>query len=155
MLISVYIYIYVLYIWKKIRAMTPEWMYLCVCRSLEYLDCVHGLFSLLLALIVAPGRRRNKCWRGQTYLGGNVSTEEAGLETPMETKSRLKVTPGRDPGLPPSASSVERASPPRLSSPGLHTALGKQISNCLSVMLHDLHASHHPSKHSCHHQYYC
>lgn len=41
---------------------------------------------------------------------------DEGLRPPMETKSRLKVTVGRDPGLPPSASSVERASPPRLSS---------------------------------------
>lgn len=49
----------------------------------------------------------------------------------METKSRLKVTAGRDPGLPPSASSVERATPPRLPLPWhLHTALGTgQISN--------------------------
>lgn len=33
-------------------------MSLCVCRSLEYLDCVHGLFNLLQALDVAPGRNR-------------------------------------------------------------------------------------------------
>lgn len=110
-------------------------MYLCVCRSLEYLDCVHGLFSLLLALIVAPGRKRIYV-KGHRIQVDHLSTMEAGLKTPMETKSRLKVTAGRDPGLPPSASSVERASPPYLSSPGLHTALEKQISNCLSVMLH-------------------
>lgn len=54
-----------------------------------------------------------------------------GGPAPMETKSRLKVTAGRDPGLPPSASSVERASPPRLPLPWhLHTALRTgQISN--------------------------
>lgn len=67
------------------------------------------------------------------------STVEAGFETPMETKSRLKVTAGRDPGLPPSSSSDERAStpPPVLSRPA-HCTLGMQISNCLSVgMMHD------------------
>lgn len=51
--------------------------------------------------------------------------EEVGPETPMETKSRLKVTVGRDPGLPPS---VERASPPHPYSPNPIPSLGKQIS---------------------------
>lgn len=74
----------------------------------------------------------------------------------METKSRLKVTAGRDPGLPPSASSVERATPPRLPLPWhLHTALGTgQISNpspeCHG-MLHERtepRHSHSPPSHS-------
>jgi hypothetical protein len=75
--------------------------------------------------------------RGRAPVERRPLLRGVGPETPMETKSRFKVTAGRDPGLPLSDISVERASPPRLSSPGLHTALGTQISNRLGVgMLH-------------------
>lgn len=129
---------YMLSYWKKIRTQHPEiWMCLCVCRSLEYLDCVHGLINLLSALNVAPGRNRVK-WAASRR-SSCLSSVKTGPETPMETKSRFKVTARRDPGLPPFASSVERASPTRPSSPDLHNALGMQISNrlCVSMMLHD------------------
>lgn len=86
---------------QKIRREHPEleWWCLCVCRSLEYLDCVHGLKSV------------GSFTRGVRAPAGNLMFSErprpagdplrgTGPVTPMETKSRLKVTARRGPGLP-------------------------------------------------------
>lgn len=73
-----------------------------VCRSLEYLDCVHGLQVCICELYSSgPGAFDRIdlnimcCKRKRSWPSAGV-----GPKTPMETKSRFKGTVGRDPGLP-------------------------------------------------------
>ena len=69
----------------------PElWMYLCVCRSLEYLDCVHGLFSPFARRFdCAPGRRhRLDVTKGVAAPGGSRARDPDGNQIKVKGHCR-------------------------------------------------------------------
>lgn len=85
----------------------------CVCMSVAVLNtwtvCMASK-SVARALVVGARARSDRCDRSSL----DYSSAEVGPETPMETKSRFKVTAGRDSGLP---------LPPALSNARVHQSL--------------------------------